>query len=306
MISNCRSGHVLGSAQTCMLKLVASWIWDCWNACFRSQLVFTGSDGRDYPFLLKPDDDLRKDTRMMETAGLLNRLFDKEPMSRRRNLYIRRYSHFRTSNMGDLIPLLTRASSPESLHVEGFLQIWPALLIACNQSSNCHFTFHGHYCRGLMLHSHQNSVTAKAIWCCVYDSKVQRRLWLSADCRCALRCRCWWRSWKAESKFHFHLSSEIMMQFTKCQRILILEKLSIEVKVWIESTSTWWLMWSCDMSLHLYPEFIESWFLSRLQLGTNSGSGLMQVRCDTFGRFRWLDWMGQSHNRPAQLLQLCL
>ena len=55
------------------------------------QIVFLGSNGKEYPFLLKPDDDLRKDSRMMETAGLLNRLFSEDPVSRRRNLYIRRY-----------------------------------------------------------------------------------------------------------------------------------------------------------------------------------------------------------------------
>lgn len=58
------------------------------------QITFTGSDGHAYPFLVKPDDDLRKDSRMMETAGLLNRLFVREPVSRRRNLYIRRYNAF--------------------------------------------------------------------------------------------------------------------------------------------------------------------------------------------------------------------
>lgn len=55
------------------------------------QVVLLGSDGREYAFLVKPDDDLRKDSRMMETAGLLNRLFAKDPASRRRNLYIRRW-----------------------------------------------------------------------------------------------------------------------------------------------------------------------------------------------------------------------
>jgi len=59
------------------------------TAC-RLQVVFVGSDGKRYPFLIKPDDDLRKDSRMMETAGLLNRLFAREPVSRRRNLYLRR------------------------------------------------------------------------------------------------------------------------------------------------------------------------------------------------------------------------
>ena len=41
-------------------------------------------------FLAKPKDDLRKDHRMMEVAGVINRLFAREPSSRRRNLYLRR------------------------------------------------------------------------------------------------------------------------------------------------------------------------------------------------------------------------
>ena len=53
-------------------------------------MVILGSDGREYAYLAKPKDDLRKDHRMMEVAGVLNRLFAKEPASRRRNLYIRR------------------------------------------------------------------------------------------------------------------------------------------------------------------------------------------------------------------------
>ncbi|KAK9807336.1 hypothetical protein WJX73_002849 [Symbiochloris irregularis] len=56
------------------------------------RMVMVGSDGREYPFLAKPKDDLRKDHRMMEIAGVLNRLFAKEPASRRRNLYIRRFA----------------------------------------------------------------------------------------------------------------------------------------------------------------------------------------------------------------------
>lgn len=54
------------------------------------QMVVVGSDGKEYAYLAKPKDDLRKDQRMMEVAGVLNRLFAKEPASRRRNLYIRR------------------------------------------------------------------------------------------------------------------------------------------------------------------------------------------------------------------------
>lgn len=61
--------------------------------CARPQITLIGSDGREYTFLAKPKDDLRKDHRMMETAGVINRLFAREPASRRRNLYLRRCSH---------------------------------------------------------------------------------------------------------------------------------------------------------------------------------------------------------------------
>ena len=54
------------------------------------QIVLLGSDGRRYMFLAKPQDDLRKDSRMMEVAGVVNHLFTGQPASRRRNLYLRR------------------------------------------------------------------------------------------------------------------------------------------------------------------------------------------------------------------------
>jgi serine/threonine-protein kinase ATR len=56
------------------------------------RIVLIGSDGREYPFLAKPKDDLRKDCRMMEAAGVINRVFEEEPAARRRNLYIRRFA----------------------------------------------------------------------------------------------------------------------------------------------------------------------------------------------------------------------
>lgn len=57
-----------------------------------AQITLIGSDGRQYTFLAKPKDDLRKDHRMMEVAGVINRLFAREPSSRRRNLYLRRHA----------------------------------------------------------------------------------------------------------------------------------------------------------------------------------------------------------------------
>jgi serine/threonine-protein kinase ATR len=52
-------------------------------------VTLVGSDGRHYIFLAKPKDDLRKDNRMMEAAGVVNRLFVGDPAARRRNLYLR-------------------------------------------------------------------------------------------------------------------------------------------------------------------------------------------------------------------------
>lgn len=54
------------------------------------QIVLLGSNGCRYMFLAKPQDDLRKDSRMMEVAGVVNDLFTGQPASRRRNLYLRR------------------------------------------------------------------------------------------------------------------------------------------------------------------------------------------------------------------------
>lgn len=55
------------------------------------QVSFVGSDGHKYLFLAKPQDDLRKDSRMMDMLGVLNRLLAKQPASRRRSLGVRRW-----------------------------------------------------------------------------------------------------------------------------------------------------------------------------------------------------------------------
>lgn len=56
------------------------------------RVVFLGSDGKEYPFLAKPKDDLRKDARMMEAAGVLNITFMEDADARRRQLYLRRFA----------------------------------------------------------------------------------------------------------------------------------------------------------------------------------------------------------------------
>lgn len=56
------------------------------------KVTLVGSDGNRYTFLAKPKDDLRKDSRMMEVAGVLNRLFAADAAARRRDLYLRRFA----------------------------------------------------------------------------------------------------------------------------------------------------------------------------------------------------------------------
>lgn len=50
------------------------------------KLVFIGSDGKAYPFLCKPHDDLRKDARVMDLNSMINKLLKSASESRRRQL----------------------------------------------------------------------------------------------------------------------------------------------------------------------------------------------------------------------------
>ena len=55
------------------------------------KLTVQGSDGKFYPFLCKPKDDLRKDAKLMEFNSIVNKLLRKNSQSRRMQLYIRTY-----------------------------------------------------------------------------------------------------------------------------------------------------------------------------------------------------------------------
>ncbi|KAJ3161128.1 serine/threonine-protein kinase M1 [Geranomyces michiganensis] len=56
------------------------------------KLTIRGSDGRNYIFLCKPKDDLRKDCRLMEFNAMINKLLKKDPEARTRRLYVRTYA----------------------------------------------------------------------------------------------------------------------------------------------------------------------------------------------------------------------
>ncbi|KAJ3317785.1 serine/threonine-protein kinase M1 [Boothiomyces sp. JEL0866] len=56
------------------------------------KITMRGSDGKKYIFLCKPEDDLRKDSRMMELNSIINKLLKKDPESRKRSLHVRTYA----------------------------------------------------------------------------------------------------------------------------------------------------------------------------------------------------------------------
>ncbi|KAL1916083.1 uncharacterized protein VTP21DRAFT_6087 [Calcarisporiella thermophila] len=56
------------------------------------KITIIGSDGKNYIFLCKPKDDLRKDARLMEFNSMINKLLKKDPESRKRLLHIRTYA----------------------------------------------------------------------------------------------------------------------------------------------------------------------------------------------------------------------
>eukprot|EP00126_Sphaerothecum_destruens_P012111 Sdes_comp20982_c0_seq10m19359 len=66
---------------------------ECMASLQRPRKFFiVGNDGRKYPFLAKPKDDLRKDNRVMEFSCMINRLLKADPKSRSHQLHIRTYS----------------------------------------------------------------------------------------------------------------------------------------------------------------------------------------------------------------------
>ncbi|XP_013417435.1 serine/threonine-protein kinase ATR-like isoform X2 [Lingula anatina] len=56
------------------------------------KVTIRGSDGAMYTMLCKPKDDLRKDCRLMEFNGIINKCLRKDPESRKRQLHIRTYA----------------------------------------------------------------------------------------------------------------------------------------------------------------------------------------------------------------------
>ena len=55
------------------------------------KIIIYGSDGKEYPYLLKGHEDIRQDERVMQLFGLINTLLSKDSDTRGKNLSIKRY-----------------------------------------------------------------------------------------------------------------------------------------------------------------------------------------------------------------------
>ncbi|KAF7998404.1 hypothetical protein HCN44_009802 [Aphidius gifuensis] len=74
------------------------------------RITFIGSDGKNYRFMVKPKDDLRRDLRLMEFNTIVNTYLQKNPESRQRRLYIITYSVVPLSEKCGIIEWLSNLS----------------------------------------------------------------------------------------------------------------------------------------------------------------------------------------------------
>ena len=77
------------------------------------KIIIYGSDGKEYPFLLKGHEDIRQDERVMQLFGLINTLLSKDSDTREKNLFIKRYPVIPLSHNTGLIGW---ASNCDTLH----------------------------------------------------------------------------------------------------------------------------------------------------------------------------------------------
>ena len=67
------------------------------------KIIIYGSDGKEYPFLLKGHEDIRQDERFMQLFGLINSLLSIDSDTRKKNLFIKRYPVIPLSNNTGII-----------------------------------------------------------------------------------------------------------------------------------------------------------------------------------------------------------
>nr|XP_019011517.1 uncharacterized protein I206_03617 [Kwoniella pini CBS 10737]OCF50298.1 hypothetical protein I206_03617 [Kwoniella pini CBS 10737] len=84
------------------------------------KISFKGSDGKTYPFLCKPHDDLRKDARLMDLNSMINKLLKSASESRRRQLYIRTYAVMPLNEECGLLEWVANTNALKSILEKGY------------------------------------------------------------------------------------------------------------------------------------------------------------------------------------------
>ncbi|VEL36340.1 unnamed protein product [Protopolystoma xenopodis] len=91
-------------------------------------MTWLGSDGRKYVIVAKPNDDLRKDCRLMELNGMINKFLARNSETRQRALQIRTYAVIPLSEKGGLLEWVS--------HTEPFRSILTKLYIEAGKPIN--------------------------------------------------------------------------------------------------------------------------------------------------------------------------
>jgi len=117
------------------------------------KIQLRGSDGRLYTMLCKPKDDLRKDNRLMEFTGIVNRCLKRDADSRRRELHIRTFTVTPLNeecgllewveNTAGLRPILMKIYKEKGIYMSGqvglrFREILCCVLISVNDEDIRH------------------------------------------------------------------------------------------------------------------------------------------------------------------------
>lgn len=86
------------------------------------KFILRGSDGKLYPFLAKPQDDLRRDSRTVEYLELFNRLMLKDPETRKRNLKIVVFAVIPFGEESGLIEFIEGLTDIRSILMKGYFE----------------------------------------------------------------------------------------------------------------------------------------------------------------------------------------
>lgn len=84
------------------------------------RITILASDGQEYIFLCKPDDDLRKDSRLMEFNSIVNKLLKKSVEARKRNLHIRTYAVIPLNEKCGLIQWVSNMNGYRNIIVKAY------------------------------------------------------------------------------------------------------------------------------------------------------------------------------------------